>query len=108
MADIRNVEAACCNVRGNKKADRAIAEAIERAHPVRLVEIPVDRFGVELVLLQGLGNDIDINLAVAEDDRVGAAVPFLLDQGPQERALFAGKAIPSRGLMKDGCLGDCV
>ena len=48
---------------------------------------------VKTVLFHGLGNDIDIDLAVAEDDGVGAFVAFTLDQRTQNIALFLRRAV---------------
>mmetsp|Transcript_7374 Transcript_7374/g.12914 ORF Transcript_7374/g.12914 Transcript_7374/m.12914 type:complete len:324 (+) Transcript_7374:363-1334(+) len=87
VAHIRNVEPARGDVGGHKEGNRPIAEARECPHPVRLVEVAVDRLGVQAVLLQGLGDDIDVDLAVAKDDRVAEGIALGGDRGAQHVAL---------------------
>ena len=74
----------------------AIAEAVKRAGAYRLVQIAMDRRGVETVLFQGLCHHIHIHLAVAEDDGIGAGFALALDQRPQNRALFGKAAVAAR------------
>ena len=68
VADGRNVETARRDVAGDQDLEFAGAEAVERLGAQRLVEIAMQRRGVEAVLGERLGHDIDIALAVAEHD----------------------------------------
>src|SRR6185437_1042425 len=70
VADVGNVEAARGDVGGAEQLQRPVAEALQRAHPRLLVKVAVDRGRVETVRLEGLGDDVDFRLAVAEDDAV--------------------------------------
>ena len=72
---------------------RSIAKPIQRAGPHRLIQITVDGRCVKAVLFQRFGHHIHIHLAVAKDDRVGAAFAFGLDQRAQNRALFGKTAV---------------
>ena len=49
------------------------------------------------MLFQRLGHHIDIHLAIAEDDRVGASLALGLDQRPQNGALFGERFVFARG-----------
>ena len=90
MADIGNVQSACGNVRGDEEAQLAGLETRQRRRPGRLVQIAVDRGCREAVTLQGPGNDIDVALAVGEDDAVAHAVA--VHRGAQGGALVLGGA----------------
>jgi len=110
MADRRNVQTPRRHVRRNQQMHRAIAETVQRAGPHRLIQITVDGRGVETMLFQRLGNHIDIHLAVAEDDGVGAAFALGPDQGAQNGPLFGKAAILAGGgefeqLLFDGQAG---
>ncbi|MNK72935.1 hypothetical protein D3C87_924220 [compost metagenome] len=102
VADVRDVQAARGDVRGYKNLEFARAEVGERLHAQRLVQVAVDRRGVEAVGLQRLGDDVDFRLAIAEDDAVLHVVAT--DQGAQGGALGLGV----RGGDADDILGDGV
>ena len=106
MADRRNIEPACRHVGGHEETQRAVAERVQRAHPLRLVQIAMDRGGVEAMRLQRLGDDIDLGLAVAEDDRVLQVLALGLDQGAQQFALLLGGLVLPRRRDLDQLLGD--
>ena len=106
MADRRNVQPARRHVRRDQEPDRAITKPVKRAGAHRLVQVAVNRRGVETVLLQRLGQDIDIDLAVTEDDRVGAGLAFRADQLAQSRALFAEGPVAAAGFDLEQGLGD--
>src|SRR5690606_36849170 len=84
----RDVEAARGHVGRDEEAKRAVAEAVERLHALALVEVSVDRRGIEAVRLQRLREDVHFRLAVAEEDGVGAGLAFRLDDGAQKLALL--------------------
>src|SRR5579862_5731840 len=60
MADIGDVQTARGDVRGHQQLQLALAESVERLHPLALFEVAVDRRGVVAVLLQRLGDDVDL------------------------------------------------
>ena len=74
MADCRNIQSPRGNVRGDEETQLALAELIKCLRALRLVQVSMDRGRVKAVFLQRLRNDIDVGLAVAEDDRVSLAV----------------------------------
>ena len=59
------------------------------------------------MLFQRLGDHVHIHLAVAEDDRVGAAFAFGLDEGAQGGAFVGKAAILAQRLHLDQGLRDC-
>ena len=63
-----NVEAARRHVAGDENLQFAGSEAVERLGAQRLIEIAVQRRGIEAVLGERFRHDIDVALAVAEDD----------------------------------------
>ena len=81
MADGGHVQPARRDIAGDQDLEFAGAETVQRLGAQRLVEIAMDRRGVEAVLDQRLGHDIDIALAVAEDDGVVAASVRLRGSG---------------------------
>ena len=85
VAHIRNVEAACGNVGSNQQLQIAIAETVQRLRPVSLRQVAMDRGSVEAVFVQRLGDDVDIALAVTEDDAVLHLARF--NNAAQRRAL---------------------
>ena len=106
VADRRHIKAARGHIRRHKDTQLAVAEGIERACALALVEVAVDWCGIKPVFLERLGADVDIRLAVAEDDRVGACVPFFGDQLAQNTALFAAFAVAARGFEHHHALFD--
>ena len=68
----------------------------------------MDRFSVIAIFFQGLGNDIHIRLAVAEDDRVGASLTLGIDHRAQQVALFLGLGILAAAFEHDHSLGDIL
>src|SRR5690606_23208297 len=86
----RDVEAARGHVGRDEEAKRAVAEAVERLHALALVEVAMDRCGVETMRLQRLRKDVHFRLSVAEEDGVGAGLAFRVDDRPQELALLLG------------------
>ena len=106
VAHRRHVEAARGHVGGDQQLELAIAEILERARALALVEIAMDRGGVEAVFLQALGDDIDIDLAVTEDDRVGAGLALGRDHRAQQFALGLGRLVAARRFDLDQLLGD--
>ena len=106
MADGRNIQTARGHVGGDQQVHRTVAEPVQRFGAHRLVQIAVDRRGVEAMRLQRLGHHIHIHLAVAEDDGVGAAFALGLDQRAQHGALFGKAAVLARGRELDQLLFD--
>ena len=106
MAHSRDVEPAGGHIRGHQQPDRPVPEPVERAHPLGLLQIAVDRRRVVPVLVEAFGHDIHIRLAVAEDDRVRAGLAFAVDKRTQEITLFLGRPVPARGTEHDHRLGD--
>ena len=106
MADGGNIQPARGHVRGHQQMHRTVAKAVKRAGAHRLIKIAVDGGRVKAVCFQGLGHHIHIHLAVAEDDRVGAACTFGPDDGAQNRALFGKAAVFAGGLKLDQLLLD--
>ena len=70
VADVGNVEAAGGDVGGDQQLDLAVAERIERGGARRLIQVAVQRRGVEAVADQRAVQLRDLALAVAEDDGV--------------------------------------
>ncbi len=60
------------------------------------------------MLVQGLSDDIDLCLAIAEDDRVGAGFALLVDQRAQNLPLFLGLTIFAAGFEQDHALFDVL
>ena len=108
MAHRRNIETTGGHIRGDKEAHIAVAEAVQSPHPLALVEIAMDRLGVIAVFLEALGDDIHVNLAVAEDDRVGAGLALAINQRPQKGALLAVGILAARGAEHNDALGDVL
>ena len=70
VADVGNVEPARGDVGGDQELDLAAAERVERRRARRLVEVAMQRDGVEAVADQRAVQLRDLALAVAEDDGV--------------------------------------
>jgi hypothetical protein len=95
VADRGDVEPARRHVRGDEEPQRPVTEPVERARALRLFEVAVDRRGVVAAFLERFRDDIDIGLAVAEDDRVGAASPSASIRA-RSRARFSEAAFSRR------------
>ena len=106
MADGGNVQPARGHVRGDQQFQLAIAEAVQRAGAVALVQIAVDRGRVIAMRFQRLGKDVHIGLAVAEDDGVGQRLALAVDDGAQQFALLLRGLILAGGGQLDQLLGD--
>ena len=83
-----------------------VPEALEHFHALRLVEIAVDRLGVVAVFLQRFRDDVDICLAVAEDDRVGAGRALAVDERAKQVALLGRRTVAARGFELHDALFD--
>src|SRR5665647_521953 len=70
MADRRNVKAARGDVGGDQQLGAAVAERLECCGASRLIEIAMQRDGVEAVADQRFVQQRHFALAVAEDDGV--------------------------------------
>jgi len=90
MADRGNVEPARRHVRSDEEAHRSVAETVKRLHPLALFQIAVDRRGIEPVRPHRLGEDVDLGLAVAKQDGVGAGRTFGSDHRAQQFAFLLG------------------
>ena len=106
MADRWNVQPARRHIRGDQQLQFAIAETVQRTGAVALIQIAVDRRGVIAVFRKRFGDDIDISLTVAEDDRVLQALAFGVDQGAQQFALLLGGLVTTGRRDLDQFLGD--
>ena len=106
MADIRDVQTARRHIRGHKEAQCAIAETVQRAGALRLLQIAMDRGRVIAIFHQRFRHDIHIRLAVAEDDRVAALLALGINQLAQKLPLLAGFLILAAGLEHDHALRD--
>ncbi len=87
MADAGDVQPACRDIAGDEDFEFAGAEFVQGLGAHRLVQIAMDRRGIKAVLGQALGDDIDIALAVAEDDGVVEGGVDFADQAAQGFAL---------------------
>ena len=86
VADVGNVEAAGGDVGGDQQLGFAVAERVERGGARRLIQVAVQRDGVEAVTDQRAVKLRDLALAVAEDDGVLEVVGGA-DQAAQRVAL---------------------
>ena len=66
---VRDVEAACCHLGRDQQLGAAIAERLEQALTLRLVDVAVDRGGGVAARLERRGQLVDFALRAAEDDR---------------------------------------
>ncbi len=66
----------------------------------------MDRLGVVAVFLERFRDNVDVGLAVAEDDRVGAGLALGVDDGAQNIALFSRRAVAPRRFELDHGLFD--
>ena len=106
VADRRDVQAARRDVGRDQQAQLAVAERFQRAGPLALVQVAVDRGRVVSVFRQRLGDDVDVRLAVAEDDGVGQPLALGVDQGAQQVALLLGGHVAAGGGQLDQALRD--
>src|SRR6202044_2436142 len=90
VTDIGDVEASGGYVGAHEQLDFAIAEGVERRHAHPLIEIAMQRANRETVFLQRAIHDLDVTLAIAEDDRV-LEVVRAADDAPQGGALLFGR-----------------
>src|SRR6478672_7676374 len=74
VADIRNIEPAGGDVGGDQQFGFAAAERIERCGARRLIQVAVQRHGVETVTNERAVQLRDLALAIAKDDGVLEAV----------------------------------
>src|SRR3546814_8227626 len=85
VGQVGDVEAARRHVAGDQQANLVRLEALQRLGTLRLRHVAMQRRGIEAVLGQRLKEDVDVLLAIAEDqcvlDVLGA------DQPPQGLAL---------------------
>ena len=81
-----DIQPARRDIAGDENLDRSGAEAVEGFGAQRLVEIAMQRRGVEAMLAQRFGDDVHIALAITEDDGVGDLARFL-DEAAQGFAL---------------------
>ena len=101
VADRRDIEAARGDVGGDQQRDLAVAEGFQRGGARRLVQVAVQRGGVELVLQQRAVQLRDLALAVAEHDGVLEAVGGA-DQPAQRLALVGRIAAGGDQQLGDG------
>ena len=87
VAHLRDVEAACGNVRGNEQFHFTAAKLVKGRHACGLVHVPVQGDGVELMAQQRAMKIGDFALPVAKDDRV-LEVVYGPDQAAQRIAFF--------------------
>ncbi len=87
MADCRNVEAARRDIAGDEDLEFAGTEFVQGSGAQRLVEIAMDRGGVEAMFDQALGHHVHVALAVAEHNGVVQRRLRLADQ-PAQRFAF--------------------
>ena len=104
VADRRNIEAAGGDVGRDQQLGFAAAEGLECGGARRLIEIAVQRHGVELVPLQRFMQQGDFALAVAEDDGVLEVVGGA--QQPAQGFALVGRIAAGRNLhLRDGGRG---
>ena len=97
VADPRDVEAACRYIGSHQEPDVARPEPVQRIGTAELWHVAMQRRSLEPMLRQRLHKDIDIALAVAEDE---AVLDLLGAQNfPQRRALVV--AVDQRHLLID-------
>ena len=106
MADIRNIKPTRRHIRGAQEPQAAIAELIERFHPLALIKIAMDGGGIIAIFFQRFCTNIDIGFAIAKDDGVFAGLALAFDQRAQQGALFAGFAVAAAGFEHYHALGD--
>ncbi len=96
MADIGNIKPPRRYVGGDQELDFTATKSVQRACAHRLIQIAVNGSGIIVVIFQRLGDNINVNLAVAEDNAIGNLIAFAFDQRPQNVALFLGGTIFAR------------
>src|SRR5690606_15691507 len=80
------------DVRGDEQFETAGTETVEHGHARALVHVAMQRSGLELMLEQRLEEVGNLDLAVAEDDRVLETVAFLANKPAKRLALVPGLA----------------
>lgn len=73
MADVGNIETACGYIAADEKRDLAIAELVEGFHAALLVHVAMDGPCIEPMFYEGLQQDGNFDLAIAEDDGIAHA-----------------------------------
>src|SRR5690606_32518012 len=102
VADARDVEATGRDIGSHEKLELAVAEAVEDARAHRLVEVAMQCAGVEPVLPEGFRDDIDVALAVAEDDAIGEPLALGPQDAAEDLALLAvGAVLAGGGVLAD-------
>ena len=70
VAQALNVQTTCGDIAGNEEPDVAIPEAVEGFSPFGLRHVTMQRRSIKPVTAQRAEEDVDVALAIAEDQRV--------------------------------------